>query len=262
MGDGFIQFLVIAFFVIITIMDGAARKKKREEAQRRGQIPEPDGPPGADDDERLVEGSSEGMVPEDLWEEIAALARGEHPAQRTEPPALPRAESPTAHRTESRTVTRTTQRSARMQEYDGQGGMQEYDGQGGMQEFDGEDGMQEYERPDTVREPAPPDFTWSPDGSPPVLVTETTSRPVGRPTFAPPTEVRQPPAQVRPPLSEAQHEHVLHREGGAATDPSEGASRTSRGATGRVASLRRAIVMAEVLKPPVAFRDERGEPFG
>ena len=252
MGDGFIQFLVIAFFVIITIMDGAARKKKREEAQRRGQIPEPDGPPGADDDERLVEGSSEGMVPEDLWEEIAALARGEHPAQRTEPPALPRAESPTAHRTESRTVTRTTQRSARMQEYDGQGG---------MQEFDGEDGMPEYERPDTVREPAPPDFTWSPDGSPPVLVTETTSRPVGRPTFAPPTEVRQPPAQVRPPLSEAQHEHVLHREGGA-TDPSEGASRTSRGATGRVASLRRAIVMAEVLKPPVAFRDERGEPFG
>ena len=243
MGDGFIQFLVIAFFVIITIMDGAARKKKREEAQRRGQIPGPDGPPGADDDERLVEGSSEGMVPEDLWEEIAALARGEHPAQRTEPPALPRAESPTAHRTESRTVTRTTQRSARMQEYDGQGG------------------MQEYERPDTVREPAPPDFTWSPDGSPPVLVTETTSRPVGRPTFAPPTEVRQPPAQVRPPLSEAQHEHVLHREGGA-TDPSEGASRTSRGATGRVASLRRAIVMAEVLKPPVAFRDERGEPFG
>ncbi len=37
MGDGFIQLLVIGFFIVISMMDGAARKK-RQAAQRLGPI--------------------------------------------------------------------------------------------------------------------------------------------------------------------------------------------------------------------------------
>ena len=89
MDDGLIQFLVIAVFVIITMMDGAARRR-RKAAQGLAPLPTPDGFPEADDDLDQVDelsGGSEGMLPEDLWEEIAALARGEVPASPREQPA-------------------------------------------------------------------------------------------------------------------------------------------------------------------------------
>ena len=251
MGDGVIQLLVIGFFIIISVMDGAARKKKRQQAQLLDQIPESDGPPGADDPERLGEDSSEGMVPGDLWGEIAAMARGEHPAQRTEEPPPPGTPSTSSTRSEGRPVPRTAQRSPRMREYDGAGGMQDYDGAGGRQDYDGagggqdydgKDGLLEHDPPDKVAEPVPPDFAWSPDDPPSGAVGE--SEP-----------------------SELPHEHVMHPEAGT-VDSSDEAARTSRGRgaprrpMGRMASLRRAIVMAEVLKPPVAFRADRGKPFG
>ena len=78
MDEGLIQFLVIAVFVIISVMDGAARKR-RKEAQRLGRIPEANRIPEGSDDLAEVAQSSEGMVPQDLWGEIAALARGEMP---------------------------------------------------------------------------------------------------------------------------------------------------------------------------------------
>jgi hypothetical protein len=88
MGDGLIQFLVVAAFVIISMMDGAARKR-RKQAQSLRQLPTPDGfSEAADDlvqaDESPGEREPEGMVPQDLWKEIAALARGETPASRRE----------------------------------------------------------------------------------------------------------------------------------------------------------------------------------
>jgi hypothetical protein len=86
MDSGLIQFLVIAAFVIISMMDGAARKR-RKQAQSLGQLPTPDGVPDTADDLRQADeslGESEGMVPQDLWKEIAALARGEVPASRQE----------------------------------------------------------------------------------------------------------------------------------------------------------------------------------
>ena len=114
--------------------------------------------------------------------------------------------------------------------------MVEYDRPDTVEAYDGSDAVETYDRPETVADP-------------------------GRRRVAPAAEVRPTtPAQVHPPLGEAQHEHVLHRKAGA-TDPSEGASRTSRGATGRLASLRRAVVMAEVLRRPVVLRGERREPF-
>ena len=231
MGDGFIQLLVIGFFIVISIMDGAARKK-RQAAQLRGELPGPAGPSEIDDDERVGEGSSEGMVPEDLWGEIAALARGEHPAQRTDPPPAPDAESPTVRRTESRTVSRTAQRSTRMAAYDGT------------------DTGEAYDRPDTVEVYDRSDIVSEPERA---TVTAAEVQPV--------------PVQARRPFRELPHEHVLHSEIGIA-DSSDGAARTSRekGALrepmGGVTSLRRAIVMAEVLRPPVALRVDNGEPYG
>ena len=231
MGDGFIQLLVIGFFIVISIMDGAARKK-RQAAQLRGELPGPAGPSEIDDDERVGEGSSEGMVPEDLWGEIAALARGEHPAQRTDPPPAPDAESPTVRRTESRTVSRTAQRSTRMAAYDGT------------------DTGEAYDRPDTVEVYDRSDIVSEPERA---TVTAAEVQPV--------------PVQARRPFRELPHEHVLHSEIGIA-DSSDGAARTSRekGALrepmGGVTSLRRAIVMAEVLRPPVALRADNREPYG
>lgn len=234
MGDGFIQLLVIGFFIVISIMDGAARKRsvKRQAAQLSGELPGPDGPSEIDDDERVGEGSSEGMVPEDLWGEIAALARGEHPAQRTDPPPAPDAESPTVRRTESRTVSRAAQRSTRMAAYDGT------------------DTGEAYDRPDTVEVYDRSDIVSEPERA---TVTAAEVQPV--------------PVQARRPFRELPHEHVLHSETGMA-DSSDGAARTSRekGALrepmGGVTSLRRAIVMAEVLRPPVALRVDNGEPYG
>ena len=76
MDDGLIQFLVIAVFIIVSMMDGVARKR-RKQAQSLGTLPEPNRlSEGADDLDQTAE-SSEGLVPEDLWQEIAALARGE-----------------------------------------------------------------------------------------------------------------------------------------------------------------------------------------
>jgi hypothetical protein len=76
MDDGLIQFLVVAVFIIVSMMDGAARKR-RKQAQSRGTLPEPNRLSEVADDLDHTAESSEGIVPEDLWQEIAALARGE-----------------------------------------------------------------------------------------------------------------------------------------------------------------------------------------
>ncbi len=76
MDDGLIQFLIIAVFIIVSMMDGAARKR-RKQAQSLGTLPEPNRFSEAADDLDQTAESSEGIVPEDLWQEIAALARGE-----------------------------------------------------------------------------------------------------------------------------------------------------------------------------------------
>ena len=78
MNEGLIQFLVVAFFIIISMMDGAARKR-RKQAQSQGRLPELNALSDAADDLDEATESSEGMVPEDLWQEIAALAPEEEP---------------------------------------------------------------------------------------------------------------------------------------------------------------------------------------
>ena len=91
MNEGLIPLLVVGAIIIFSMMDGAARKR-RKEAQSLGHLPTTDGFSEAADDVDQVDESSgapEGLVPEDLWKEIAALARGEMPASRQEQPATP-----------------------------------------------------------------------------------------------------------------------------------------------------------------------------
>ncbi len=98
MDSGLIQILVIAFFVIISLMDGAARKK-RQENERRAKMERSGGGAGAGElFPSEPEPTSEGMVPDDLWDEIAALARGEPtPSMRRLPHGQsPEIESPSA----------------------------------------------------------------------------------------------------------------------------------------------------------------------
>ena len=84
----------------------------------------------------------------------------------------------------------------------------------------------------------------------------------------PPVEIQPiPPVQAYPPLSEVPHEHVMHPED-RAIDSLEVVPRkltesfVSGETTSRFALLRRAIVMAEVLKPPVSLKQEGREPLG
>jgi len=80
MDDGLIQFLIVAVFIIVTMMDGAARRR-RKQAQSLGNLPESNRLSEAADDLDQTAESSEGVVPEDLWQEIATLARGEGPGR-------------------------------------------------------------------------------------------------------------------------------------------------------------------------------------
>ena len=89
MDSGLIQILVIAFVIIISVMDGAARKKRREaqrqEAQRRGEVGGGEGVSELGEGrsmttERMSERRmSEGLAPDEVWAEIAALAKGGPP---------------------------------------------------------------------------------------------------------------------------------------------------------------------------------------
>lgn len=92
MDDGLIQFLVIAVFVILSMMDGAARKR-RKQAQSSEHLPE--SPPqtreeisawlAEDDDLGEAAESPEPVVLKDVWEEIATLARREVPGREADP---------------------------------------------------------------------------------------------------------------------------------------------------------------------------------
>ena len=85
MDDGVIQFLVIAFFIVISLMDGAARKR-RKAAQGQGPLVDVNRLPGAEDDFSEAADPSERVLPKDVWGEIAALARGEESTSLQEPP--------------------------------------------------------------------------------------------------------------------------------------------------------------------------------
>lgn len=248
MDDGLIQFLVIAVIVIISMMDGAARKR-RKEAQRRGRLPEADGTgevdrfPAAYDDPGEVAQSSEGMVPEDLWKEIAALARGEMPAPRRGDPA-------------TRDPISTGDPESDVEEWTAP--------------------QQELPQASPPRRVGRERVPWAEGRSdrigPPAAAGRASPDPQGgylhpdqAVTHEEHTRVTS-PAQALP--SEQPHEFVPHPPE-PSDEPQEGLRRTQQPSTllsgfrsGSRRSLRDAIVLAEVLNPPVALRASDRQPPG
>ena len=97
MGEGLIQLLVIGFFVVISMMDGVARKKRQAQQREAGARIDPHDESSDYGDlfsttsetslETTPEVTPEGVVPAELWEEIAGLARGgPSPSARQLPP--------------------------------------------------------------------------------------------------------------------------------------------------------------------------------
>ncbi len=77
MDDGLIQMLVIGLFIVISMMEGITRKKRRQ-----GQMTEQPTDAEVDflgsltGDERGDSETAEALVPDEIWAEIAELARG------------------------------------------------------------------------------------------------------------------------------------------------------------------------------------------
>ena len=231
MDDGLIQFLFIAIFVIVSIMDGAARKR-RKEAQRLGRTPEANRTQEADDDLGEMAQPSEGVVPEDLWVEIAALARGELQTPTLDP---------------SPTPDPTPEEGA-------------WTAPGQDLPANGIPGMDTGER---VR--------WSVERPEPLDAPVRTGTPSGdlqggyeHPDQAA-THKEHGARRLR---EERPHEPVLHASK-PSTDPTKATRRRAGGSrsllagvrSGARSSLRDAIVIAEVLNPPVTLRDSHREPL-
>lgn len=124
------QLIFLAVIVVFSIIDSIARTKKKRQQQSGGSgqdaprvpdewqweddLPSYDAEPSYDDayesggatgkPEALPQGqrsspkSSEGMVPADIWEEIAGLARGRVPAPKPRAPTIPKAPEPVQSR--------------------------------------------------------------------------------------------------------------------------------------------------------------------
>ncbi len=80
MDDGLIQMLVIGLFIVISMMEGITRKKRQ-----KGQVTEQPADGESDflrsltGDEGAESETAEGHVPDEIWAEIADLARGGTP---------------------------------------------------------------------------------------------------------------------------------------------------------------------------------------
>jgi hypothetical protein len=239
MDDGLIQILVIAFFVIISMMDGAARKKRKEEAGR-AEVGRGEGT--GDGAERFANRTqaatetetSEGMVPDQLWEEIAALARGEPSpsARRVPPPQLPEVES--------RSVPMGVPEPEETRLGPGHKHVEQHD----HVEW-AEDDEPAYPVASVPEEMRPArTVSGSLRTSVPPLPTRTDPRALSkRAESLPVAELEEEPAQVRRP-----------------SDKGRGVRRTLT--HGGHKSVRQAIILSEVLGPPVALRDSDHEPPG
>ena len=248
MDDGLIQFLFIAIFVIVSIVDGAARKR-RKEAQRLGLSPEANRVQEADDDLGEVAQPSEGMVPEDLWNEIAALARGETPAPPQERPTL----DPSPTRDLGPTHDPSSTRDPSPEEGAWAAARQDLLANRIPGMDTGERVRRSAERPEWLDAPVP---------------TGTRSGDLQGGYEHPDQATTHKEHRARLLLEERPHEPVLHASK-PSTDPTKAPRRRAGGSRSLLAgvsrgarsSLRDAIVIAEVLNPPVTLRNSHREPL-
>ena len=234
MDDGLFQILVIAFFILISMMDAAARRKRKRAGRERRTGPSPTTAGAETPRSAGKEASAEGMVPDQLWEEIATLAGGGSPPTTTRlPPArAPRGERPSTRgepSTSEQVRTRVPARTPESQEATLRPEHWRVETHHQM-EWEPED-LPAPPRPSSVEEPRPERFIRVPDSAP--------ASPLGGEV---PIGVKGTP--LTPPGAESMRQ--------------EGVLRTLAG-QGR---MRQAVVWAEILGRPVTLRDSEHEPPG
>ena len=233
MDDGLFQILVIAFFILISMMDATARKKRKKAGRRRRAGPPPTTAEAETPRSAEKRDSAEGMVPDQLWEEIATLAGGGSPPTTTRlPPArAPRGERPSTRgepSTSEQVRTRVPARTPESQEATFRPEHRRVETHHQM-EWEPEDVVAP-PRPSSVEKPRPEHFLRVPDF--------VQASPLG-------DEVR---IDVEgPPLTPSGAESMRR-----------GMRRTLAG-QGR---MRQAVVWAEILGRPVTLRDSDHEPPG
>ena len=261
MDEGLIQFLVIAFFIVISMMDAAARKR-RKAGQSPGSLPEPNRLPGADDDLGEAAESSEPVLPKDVWEEIAALARGETPAAGGGQPPMGGPDSLRDRASEDMEWTAPQQDVPQWRDRGREGGA----------------GVPRTQTPSEHRTGRPSEEWDTPEQG----LTRSDDLQAGylHPDQAASHEKhahekhaeiaaasRPPPAAAQPLPAKRPHEPVLHARG-PTRDPSKASRRVGKSQSllegirrGTKSSLREAIILAEVLSPPVTLRDSGWKPL-
>ena len=213
--DGLFQILVIAFFIIISMMDAAARRK-RKQAEQRAEAGESGTITGAREPRSLGhETTSAEMVPDQLWEEIATLARGRAPPTT---PRLPPARAPGTERRSTR-VGRSTSEYAGPAAPSKAPEPEETTLRPEHQHVEGHDHV-EWDLEESAAAPVAPAREKPPPEGP-------------TPGKEPPTTPRRETRSV---------------------------VRTLKGSGS--GSIRRAVILAEILAPPVTLRDSEHEPPG
>lgn len=258
MDDGLIQFLVVAFFIIVSMMDGAARKR-RKQAQDLGRLPTPDEfSEVADDLDEAVE-SSEEVVPTDLWQEIAALARGEVPGQGVGSAGDSAARGPAVRDPSStRDPSATGDSDPDMEAWTVRdGGMQQMRTSATEDAgFGGRLFTESGERPEAPFSTATPSVDLQSGYIHPDQVASHQEHAHEEHAEVSPT--------TRPLMEERPHAFVLHASelsGKSRKNEREPRSLLSGVRSGAKKSLREAIVLAEVLSPPVVLRDSGWRPL-
>jgi hypothetical protein len=241
----------ILVFVAIAVIQGIGQKRRQEAKKRQqgqtGAPPRPPPRPGAEagagpgsepiraersGSARKPE-SSEGLIPSEVWEEILGLARG-GPLPPKRPPASPKSEAPP-------------------EEVTGRGLAEVPQPRAG--------------RPDATRTAPTPrpreisdrDRSERPRGIP---ERDRTPRPRSPEMIRSPAEIRPVRAQESRPSRAPVPAAIASGEVGTAGEVGESAAPQGEGRSplfgdGSVEELRKAIILKEVLGPPLSLRDER-----
>lgn len=263
------QLIFVGVIVLFSILEAVARKRKagggeagelppppppptprrRETHAPSGRLPGAPGPTTYDEEPSYEENpvgaggargdgaspSSEGLIPADIWEEIAALARGEVPPSRSPAPQAPEGPAPAPRRPVPTA------------------------------------------RPVPAPAPAPAPTSRMPRTPTPSRGRGGDTRKVGRPEPRPPAPIRgrkavTPAPALEPALEEIRDPHPLHATHRGLGEPlsdrlttNESEARARGRAemaevrrllrSGNTGSLRKAVILGEVLGPPQSMRE-------
>ncbi|GMR14130.1 MAG: hypothetical protein BMS9Abin29_2366 [Gemmatimonadota bacterium] len=234
MDDGLIQFLVIGLFVVISMMEGATRKKRRQgKALQRPAETEVDFVRSLTGDEEGESETSDGLVPHEIWAEIAELARGETPD------TLDRASAPEPMRTRDTGVSHVARPIPQVGD--------RFEERSSRLPVSGRGGRVDHEVLAEGREFA--------EGTPhrPTSLVKARSRPVAREAAVAAVDAVSHKDKHSVGLADLEEDELYALSAGRSSTMLRFFG--ERG--GRSGELRRAIILSEILGPPVSLREER-----